>query len=304
MLNENASPGIGMGFFMTRRASIACVSLFGLAVICSAGPLQAAGNGGQGAETAAKLLARAWMINSHCKVLSSDEADTLSGLVARAEITLAEKKGVQAARNAITAGRSEAKQLPCDAASAAEAKDTLAAAKSAVAMMPETAAPAAADAVAAASAVAQAPVIAAQTAAEPAAQADDEAGNDPAAAPPAVEQQSALAAQVVEPQTAPTIKKAKRQISLRKQMSPTGQIRVVAVTKPVTRAKPAVVGIYGKTAEDYYVELRCRTMSQRAVNAFYAQVLSQHRAAVSTSGKAAVRAVLARAQARAAQRSC
>lgn len=61
---------------------------------------------------------------------------------------------------------------------------------------------------------------------------------------------------------------------------------------------------YGQMAENYYRELRCRSMSAGAVNAFYRKVVRTHRASVSVYGVPAVAATLRSAERRAGGRSC
>lgn len=247
-----------------------------------------------GAEKATELLAHSWMIDNRCSVLDKDERDILTGMVARAEISLAEKVSVKAARGAIARGRASGTAAPCDARNAEVVRDTLRAATSATVVtdldLPESAV------------AAQAAIPVAPAAVEPAP--DD----DEAPAVQAIAESDVLAA---EPEaTDPPVVGSK-------QARPARKAKAVAKVKPlktpVKREKPVVLASatkrvagsgYGATAENYYRELRCRRLSQRAVNAMYARVLREHRRAVATSGKAAVRQLLRAAEARASGGSC
>ena len=71
-----------------------------------------------GPEKATELLARAWMIDNRCNVLDRDARDELTGFVARAEISLAEKASVKAAETAVAKGRATGTSAPCGEQSA------------------------------------------------------------------------------------------------------------------------------------------------------------------------------------------
>lgn len=248
-------------------------------------------------EQAAEMLAHAWMIDNRCNVLGNDERDALTTLVARAELALAEKKSVTAARNAIGRGRASGTAAPCNGESAQSVRDVFEAAQSATAgaaldMPASVAAPVAKAAVV----PAPPPVTAA-----PASVADDEA-------PETVALVSAepLGEPVV-PAVVPRKKMAKAVIT--EPRTPQKPAKVAMVVKKARPAKPApqnttTASGYAVTAEAYYKELRCRTKSGRAMNAMYSIVLRQHRAAIASQGKAAVRALLRAAEARAARGSC
>lgn len=252
-----------------------------------------------GPEKATELLAHSWMIDNRCSVLDKDERDVLTGLVARAEISLAEKVSVKAARGAIARGRASGTAAPCDAQNAQVVKDTLKAATSAAAVsemdVPESA-------VAAQAAV---PKVAEAVEPEPV---DDEAlqAEQPAVAEAVTADVEAIDAPKVVRKPSVSARKVVASNKLKEKAKPP---RVVAkrekpiVIATVTKRVPNANG-YGATAENYYRELRCRRLSQRAVNAMYARVLREHRQAVSASGKAAVRRLLRAAEARASNGSC
>ncbi len=92
---------------------------------------------------------------------------------------------------------------------------------------------------------------------------------------------------------------------------PPKPVRKAAVAKPAMAARPGKSGTgsgpmtaYAATVETYYRDMRCRTRSLASAKALYARVLRQHREAVAASGKAAVRALLKAAEARASRGSC
>ena len=250
-------------------------------------------------EQAAEMLAHAWMIDNRCNVLGNDERDALTTLVARAELALAEKKSVTAARNAIGRGRASGTAAPCNGESAQSVRDVFKAAQSATAGAALDA-PASASAptpkAAVVPAVAPAPVPAA-----PASVADDEAPETVA-----LVSMEPLGEPVV-PTVLPRKKVAKAVIT--EPRTPQKPARVAMVAKKGRPAKPAAqttatASGYAVTAEAYYKELRCRTKTGRAMSAMYSIVLRQHRAAIASQGKAAVRALLRAAEARAARGSC
>lgn len=242
----------------------------------------AAQAGVAGSEKATELLAHSWVIDNRCGVLNKDERDTLTGLVARAEISLAENNSVKAARDAIARGRASGLVAPCDERSARTVKETLQAAMSATSF-------------------GQMDVSAKLFEVQPVEPATNESVGDvaPAVEPsqdsePIIAEQEAIDPPVVVRK--PTALESKPVRIALKQEKP-----VVLVTAP----KSAVVGgSYASTAENYYRELRCRRLSPRAINAMYARVLREHRQAVAASGKAAVRKLLRAAEARSADGSC
>lgn len=85
-------------------------------------------------QKATEMLARSQAINNKCHVLSADERQELSDIVARAEIALAEKVSVMAARTALARGRQSGVATICDEAAAKLVHDILIAAKSASAL--------------------------------------------------------------------------------------------------------------------------------------------------------------------------
>jgi hypothetical protein len=254
-------------------------------------------------EKAAEMLAHAWMIDNRCNVLGIVDRDLLTGFVARAELSLAEMKTVEAARKAIMKGRASGTAAVCDQNSARFVRDTLRVAKSATAGL------------------AAAPAAPAQ--AEPQFKTEDRSAPVTSLVPvpqaaelKAAPEESAPAPEAATPDASKKLAAAKPA----KMIAVAKPAKKVAAAKPAkkrkaqakpTRAKPerakpapgALVG-YAATAETYYRELRCRKRSFPAVNALYAKVLRQHQKAVAAGGKAAVRALLRAAESRASRGSC
>lgn len=261
-----------------------------------------------GPEKATELLARAWMINHRCNVLTPAERDELTGLVARAEIALAGKRSVAAARAAMGRGRAAGTSAACGFESAKAVRDILQAAKVATVaadmdLSVDSEVPPQAQKLA--------------PAAMPATQDRAVAIEQPQPAPKIVAQQPPIVIKPVVPKASDSsVKSASGTVVPAKPLrQPRPKVRVAAEKKPqpqprakskpkVASVSPALAAGYGKTAEDYYRELRCRNLSTRAVKAMYARVLREHRQAVAASGRAKVRQILRAAQSRAAGRSC
>lgn len=282
-----------LGCSMKRIAVVGLLS-FGLLT-------QAAKAESIGPEKAAELLAHAWMVDNRCNVLGSGDRDTLTNLVARAELLLAEKQSVSAARDAIGRGRASGTSASCDSASADDVQSILKAAKSAAAGLgtdfPSAGVPSL------------------------------HSLNPPQPAPPALKP-VAKPAPRVEPKLVPgEVMIASKDTAIEVTTAEAPVVNVAAseapATKPAKSARPSVTASapakpakkqvaanpvamrgYAQTAEAYYKELRCRRKPLKAVNAMYATVLKQHRQAVAEGGKSAVRALLRAAEARASRGAC
>lgn len=299
MLGETASRLCGtivLGYGMKPfAAAVAC------ALLCWGHQAKA---GALGPEQAAEMLAHAWMIDNRCNVLGNDDRDALTNLVARAEISLAEKKSVAAARAAIGRGRASGSAAPCDSASAKSVQDVLTAAKSATGLdMPVESSPEV-PAVAEPEPVVEA---SAAPAAEPDQQAAAEAASDGEAPDPVLD--AVQVEPVVMPRkravvVAPPAANKPAKVAIKRVTPPKKVAAKKVQERKIVAVKAVYAGGYGQTAEAYYKELRCRTKSLRAVNAMYAKVLREHRQAVANSGKASVRALLRAAEARAARGAC
>jgi hypothetical protein len=269
--------------------TLCCLSLGTAAVAAPIGP-----------EKATELLARAWMINHRCNVLTPTERDELTGLVARAEIALAGMRSVAAARAAMGRGRAAGTSAACGFESTKAVRDILQAAKVATVAADMDI-----------SVDSNVPPVAQKLppAEKPATQDRGTVIEQPEPAPMIVAQEPPIVIKPIAPRaTDQGVKKATRVVAIAKPVRPQRPKVRVAVEKKrkptLTAVSPAVAAGYGKTAEEYYRELRCRNLSTRAVKAMYAQVLREHRQAVSANGRAKIRQVLRAAQSRAAGRSC
>lgn len=88
------------------------------------------------AEQAMAFLSKSMAVDSKCNFLSSNDHDTLSSLVARAELSLAASASAPIASAALAKGRNLGKSAKCDGASRTETLDILKAAKTAAAKAP------------------------------------------------------------------------------------------------------------------------------------------------------------------------
>lgn len=256
-------------------------SLISIPVFLSAAHFILQAPGAQAAaplEDAAQLLARSLAIDVRCHYLSPDDSQSLKDIVARAEITLAEKKSVSAAKAILAKGRASGKVTACDANAEQLVRQMLAAARNATALPtpPET------------SAKPMKPVAVVQP-------------KPVVPAPKPV----LIAPPVVEAATSEMPKTVVQPIK-----------RVAVKPKPVIAAKPRAetplpkhvrsksLDTYAVLAEDYFVELRCRDMPASAVRRMYATVIATHRRVLADNSRSAVRTMLRSAENRARGRSC
>ena len=227
------------------------------------------------------MLAKSHALDARCNILAEADRQDLMDYLARAEILLAERDSVKAARNAIAKGKAAGGDGACGPEQEKFVRDILAAAR-------------------------------ASTAAEPPVQ---EAAEPPSAAPqplPPKQVEASLNSipklrqAVAEPKPVAEIKTTK------KKAVPVSGLAVARLAKP----KPAALALapkkktssslnaYAGLATRYYVELKCRSMSGPAVKKLYANVLANHKQAVAENGPSAVRSVLRGAEARANARNC
>jgi hypothetical protein len=216
------------------------------------------------ATTATELLAKSNAINVKCNVLAADQAQDLKDFVARAEISLAEKASVAAARKAIANGKSQGKAAICDEAANKLVKDVLAAA----------------------SAAAVAPVEDQSVAATP--------------AEPAQAAENAVA--VVEPVQPAKQTKTVKPITPDAKVKVAKAIKAEKPAKQIKTGK--TLQGYASVAEKYYMAARCGGMSRSEINSLYKKVLVNHQQALAANRPQEVRAMLQSAEARAASKSC
>jgi hypothetical protein len=254
------------------------------------------------AAQATELLAKSQAIDVKCSVLAANQSQDLKDLVARAEISLAEKASVSVARKTIASGRATGKSAICDDATKKMVKDVLAAASLAAAAPIED-----------------------MTTKEPEAQAAT-----PAIKPVATEkpQNNAVAAAEPKPAPAPVVVKKTKIAKIAKlvapvKVTPVKVAEVVKPVKPVKNAKPAKpvknvkpdkvsktvkppkgLGTYAAVAEKYYVATRCGSMSSGKINVLYKNVLANHKQALASNRPQVVRAMLQSAEAKAGAKTC
>jgi hypothetical protein len=231
---------------------------------------------------ATELLARSHAINIKCSVLSADESQSLRDLLARAEISLAEKASVTAAKKSIAAGKASGLSAVCDDASRSVVKGVFTAAKNALTSEP----------------IAQEDI----TQAEP--------QPEPEPAPVVVAEKPVVAKKVAKPETTvalavplATIKK-KTIIAKAAPIAKIEKPKAVAALsgKPMKTAKG--LGDYGLVAEKYYAARKCGDMSAGEIAGLYQVVLAKHQDAMARNKPGAVRAILRTAEARANKKSC
>jgi hypothetical protein len=232
-----------------------------------------------------RMLAKSQSLDARCNILAEADRQDLMDYLARAEILLAERESVKAARTAIAKGRSAAGEGICGPEQDKFVRGILSAAR-------------------------------ASTAAEPPVQ---QATEPPAAAPQplpprqveaSVNSSPKLRQAVVEPEPKP-VAEVKVKI-IRKKSAPVNALAAAPKVKPkpdpttvATKKKPSSsLNAYAGLAQRYYVELKCRSMSGPAVKKLYATVLANHKQAVAESGPSAVRSVLRNAEVRANARNC
>jgi hypothetical protein len=90
------------------------------------------------AEQATQLLARSQVLDSKCSFLASSEHEQLTNLVARAELALAGRIGVDTTKQALARGRAEGQAATCTESERADLNNILNSASQAASMAPKT----------------------------------------------------------------------------------------------------------------------------------------------------------------------
>lgn len=223
---------------------------------------------------ATTLLARSHALNLKCNILGDAEGQQLRDFVARAEISLAEKVSVAAARKAIASGRADAQTIACDDGNRKMVNDVLAAAKTAI----------------------ETPVVA-----------------EKPTQPVETKAPETTALAVAEPEPAPVkvIAKAPKPIASPKQVviikpqRPTTRVKTVAAVKTEKPLKTKdSLKSYAQVAENYYAAMKCGNLSRGKMVKLYQNVLSSHQQAVASNRPRDVKVMLRNAEARAGGRSC
>jgi aminopeptidase N len=236
------------------------------------------------------MLARSQVLDSRCKILSTNESQDLRDLVARAEIALAGKYSVTVARETLAKGRAEGKVAACDAAASAQVRDILNAGMQATTEAPAVAKP-------------DQPVAAAP---QPIAQPEPKAAATPIAPVEAKPEakMAVVAAKPVAPKKIVVAQKPAALVKVKKKIPAVAAQSATQVTTEIKSKKKVSLASYSSLAEKYFVELKCHTLPLNSAKRMYANVLAQHRAAVASDGAPAVRKMLKGAQSRAGSQSC
>jgi outer membrane biosynthesis protein TonB len=257
-----------------RRVSVHIVSsVLGFAAIC--GMAQALP-----ASEVTAILAKSQALNARCGILNENDSQDLMDFLARAEILLAERESVGAAKAALSKGKAQGSSGACGSEESKFVNDVLAAAK---------AGSAAEDAVQPA---------AEQPAAEPQSPAQVEASTP---SPEPEPEKPAKKPKVAE--VKPAKKKTEAVALATEDKKPKTKPAILADAKQKKKTSPAL-STYAGLAQKYYTELKCRNMSGPAVKRLYASVLSSHKKALADSGASAVRTTLRSAEARANASRC
>jgi hypothetical protein len=236
---------------------------------------------------AMQALAKSMAIDGKCNFLSPADHDKLSILLARAELSLAQKESVTAAKAALAGGRSAAATTTCSETDRAEINSIYEDAKTASTRKPVVAAdpvvpvvPKPEPQVAVAAPVkVEAPV----AVAEP--------------APKAIAMVEAVKpAQVMKPAPMAKVKKPVVVALVAPKL-----VKKSLVVKPV---KTSGLATYASLTQKYYLERRCHTMSFKAVSALYTDVVDLHKNSLKNFGRGPVAAAMHSAEADAKAKSC
>jgi hypothetical protein len=297
---------------LTRSVSFALVAL-GFVGHASAAPF--------GPEEATELLAKTLGADVKCKVLSTAENDQLQSFVAQAEVALAEQSGVPKTKSTLDRGKAAGAKVACDATTAKAVRGVLVTARDALASSSDLRKAEVAQKENEEDTITAEPIVEKTVEKKPVVKVA-KAGTEkakPATDPALVTAKPAAKAKVVVAEKRETIKPADTKIAAKpaekripvKKIQDDATVETASVKKPVAdkaAAKkpatgPALVA-YSKLAEAYFVELKCRNMSNADVQAFYGKVMQNHRTAVATHGGPVVSSTLRSAQARANGKSC
>jgi outer membrane biosynthesis protein TonB len=225
---------------------------------------------------ATELLAKAQSLDLKCNILAEDKSQSLKDYVAQAELSLASKSSVAAARKAIGSGRAAGRAAPCDETASNLVNDVLSAASVAIATPSDAA-------------------IEEQTQPQTLAA-------TPAAEPPKKE----IAAVAVAEPTPMIVKKPKPKAIEKPKLESAAKPAkpLPPVKKAEKAAKPKSLQGYASVAEKYYTATRCGNMDSAALGKLYKQVLSNHKQALSSNNPGAVRKMLKSAESRAGANTC
>jgi hypothetical protein len=237
------------------------------------------------AEMASEMLARAQAVDIKCNYLKAADRDTLSKLVARAEIALANRETVEATKATMLRGRESGKTAACSSTENEQVFNILNAAKQAT--NADDTNPAVAQAV------------------EPA----------PSMASPEPQQAAILA-----PEPKPELKQAatiapaaKPEVAIKTQepvapMKPRAIVKIAKFekpkTKPVQVKSDVSLGKYQAMTAQYFLASRCGSMPATRLGSFYQTIVSSHNQLMATHSNAQVAQALRMGRSNASAQSC
>ena len=221
------------------------------------------------AEMAGEMLARAQSVDMKCNYLSATDKDTLSGLVARAEIRLANRESVEATKATMARGHQAGKSAACSANEKEQVTNILNAAKWA------------------SSSAAEKPIDVAQVPTTPMV-----AQPAPIAAEPAPVQSIA-----VEPTPVETPVEAKIQ-------KPLFPVKAAKLEKAKPNTPDMSLRKYQAMTAQYYLASRCGSMPAGQLGSLYKSILSGHSQVMANSSGATVAQALRQARSDASAQSC
>ncbi len=235
-------------------------------------------------ESAAELLARSDAANAKCHILADSDSIMLATLVDQAEASLVLKVSQAAATDSIASGRKLGASVKCDQTTAAAVRAILDAAR-----------------------------MAAVAAVPPLRGSENDVVNPPEEIPG--EQTAALPPPDETHHEAETASAGATVDEANIELAPAPPSKHVKLAKRKARPTPAPVkdkirenndrlSSYGNLAQRYYLERRCRNVSNVSIVSLYREVLAAHHASVVKFGAQSVSQTQRRAQARAAAKRC
>lgn len=231
---------------------------------------------------ATALLAKTYVLDKRCNILSAADRQELQDFVARAEIALAEMQSVQVARAALAKGRASGKTGECGPEQAKLVNDVLNEARKG------------------ADTNVQAPVEV-EASAEPADQTKQLAtSSEPKVQVVASPKQDVAVLAAAENQ--PPLQKPKLKSTKKLQLAKVDAPKPAKIQKPVKA--PQKLSQYASLAQKYYIARRCNTMGAAAIQRLYGTVLSSHKQAMASNSASAVKAMLRSVEAKAGGQNC
>jgi hypothetical protein len=234
------------------------------------------------AEMAGEMLARAQSVDIKCNYLKAADRDTLSSLVARAEIALANRESVEATKATMLRGHDDGKVATCNSTENEQVLNILNAAKQAGAA--NEAKPAAV----AAATPQPAPIV---VSVEP----------QPQQLPVLVVSEAKIADKPV------VAVKIQEPVLLTKAKAKP-MVKVAKLEQPKAKSLPAkadlTLGKYQAMTAQYYLASRCGSMPATQLGSFYKSIVSSHAQVMSTHSSAEVALALRLARSDASAHSC